>query len=244
MLIDWFTVAAQIVNFLVLVALLKHFLYGPLIQAMDAREKRIADGLADAAHKDEEAARRCEQTRLDAEKFALERERMIAEARQEADRQRDAMLQKARDSVGLLEAKWKEDLERTKAAALEEVRRRAASGILAIARRALADLACAELDESAIHAFLAKLQTLDPSSLGDDVVLLSASEIPPVTQLEIEAVLHRRFGQRVKLHVERAPNLAWGLELRSNGLRIGWNSESYMDSLQENVRSALEQSAG
>ena len=45
MLIDWFTVAAQIVNFLILVYLLKRFLYGPLIRAMDAREKRIADEL-------------------------------------------------------------------------------------------------------------------------------------------------------------------------------------------------------
>ena len=97
--------------------------------------------------------------------------------------------------------------------------------ILAITRRALADLACADLDECAIHAFLAKLQTLDPGSLGDDVVLLSAAEIPPVTQLEIEENLHRRFGDRVRLHVERTPNLAWGLELQiersENRLELG-----------------------
>jgi F-type H+-transporting ATPase subunit b len=42
MLIDWFTVAAQIVNFLILVWLLKHFLYKPILDAIDAREKRIA----------------------------------------------------------------------------------------------------------------------------------------------------------------------------------------------------------
>lgn len=244
MLIDWFTVVAQIINFLVLIALLKHFLYGPLVAAMDAREMRIAAGLADAAQKDQEAARRSEQMRLDAERLTYEREQMLADARQEADRQREAMLQKARDSVHAMEARWKEDLEHEKDATLDEIRRRAAAEILAIARRALADLACADLDECAIHAFLAKLQTLDPGSLGDDVVLLSAAEIPPVTQLEIEENLHRRFGNRVRLHVERTPNLAWGLELRSNGLRIGWNSENYMESLQENLRKALEHQTG
>ena len=51
MLIDWFTVVAQIVNFLVLVALLKHFLYGRLVEAIDAREKRIAARLAEADEK-------------------------------------------------------------------------------------------------------------------------------------------------------------------------------------------------
>ena len=47
MLIDWFTVLAQIVNFLILVALMKRFLYGPLIAAIDAREQSIAARLAE-----------------------------------------------------------------------------------------------------------------------------------------------------------------------------------------------------
>ena len=48
MLIDWFTVGAQVVNFLILVWLLKRFLYKPILAAIDAREKRIAAELADA----------------------------------------------------------------------------------------------------------------------------------------------------------------------------------------------------
>ena len=34
MLIDWFTVAAQVVNFLILVWLLKRFLYQPILNAI------------------------------------------------------------------------------------------------------------------------------------------------------------------------------------------------------------------
>ncbi len=48
MLINWFTVLAQIVNFLILVYLLKRFLYGPIIRAMQEREKKIARRLQDA----------------------------------------------------------------------------------------------------------------------------------------------------------------------------------------------------
>ena len=55
MLIDWFTVAAQILNFLILVWLLKRFLYKPILDAIDAREKRIITELADAAKKQKEA---------------------------------------------------------------------------------------------------------------------------------------------------------------------------------------------
>ena len=42
MSIDWFTFTAQIINFLVLVWLLSHFLYKPIVNAMNDRQARIA----------------------------------------------------------------------------------------------------------------------------------------------------------------------------------------------------------
>jgi F0F1-type ATP synthase, subunit b len=48
MLIDWFTVGAQGLNFLILVWLMKRFLYRPILHAIDEREKRIAAELSDA----------------------------------------------------------------------------------------------------------------------------------------------------------------------------------------------------
>jgi hypothetical protein len=57
MLIDWFTVGAQALNFLILVWLMKRFLYKPILHAIDAREKRIAAELADADAKKAEAKR-------------------------------------------------------------------------------------------------------------------------------------------------------------------------------------------
>ena len=55
MLIDWFTVGAQALDFIILVWLLKRFLYRPILNAVDAREQRIAAELADADEKRAEA---------------------------------------------------------------------------------------------------------------------------------------------------------------------------------------------
>ena len=46
--IDWFTVAAQAINFLLLVWLMKRFLYKPVLRSIDSREKRIEEQLGDA----------------------------------------------------------------------------------------------------------------------------------------------------------------------------------------------------
>ena len=54
MFVDWFTVIAQIVNFLVLVALMQHFFYKRLVNAIDTREKRIENQMAEADQKNQQ----------------------------------------------------------------------------------------------------------------------------------------------------------------------------------------------
>ena len=55
MLNGWFTIVAQAINFLILVWLLKRFLYKPILHAIDEREKGIATQLAEAEAKKAEA---------------------------------------------------------------------------------------------------------------------------------------------------------------------------------------------
>jgi len=73
MLIDWFTVGAQTLNFLILVWLMKRFLYKPIIDAIDAREKRIAAELADADAKRAEAQKERDEFQHKNEEFDRQR---------------------------------------------------------------------------------------------------------------------------------------------------------------------------
>ncbi len=244
MLIDWFTVAAQIVNFVVLVGLLKHFLFGRLVHAMDTREQSIAARLAEAEEKNRDAERRISAAQNETSRIHEQHDQMIASAREEAERERKQMLQKARDSVQALEAKWHEDLEREKSAFLHEIRTRAANAILAIARRALADLASVDLNRCALDSFLQKLPAMDLTGLGDDFVLRSGADFPEDARQRIERALAQRLGHAPRLRFERAPQMPWGLELRANGRRIGWNPDTYTGALEENLRDALEHQNG
>ncbi len=244
MLIDWFTVLAQIVNFLVLVALLKRFLYGPLIATIDAREQSIAGRLAEAAHKEEEASARIEKSVRDAEEIVRKKAGEIASARADADHQRGEILFRARADVKALEAKWRDELEREKAAFFDEVRRRAAAEILAVTRTALHDLACADLQGCAVNAFIEKLRTLDPSVLrafaANGMTVVSREPVPPESCQALHRVLEDRLGQPVTLAFERAAAMPWGIELRGNGQRIGWTPDAYLDSLEDRLRIALD----
>jgi F-type H+-transporting ATPase subunit b len=71
MLIDWFTVAAQALNFFVLVWLMKRFLYKPILNAIAEREKKIASELANADKKKGRSPKR--ERGVQAQKFGVRR---------------------------------------------------------------------------------------------------------------------------------------------------------------------------
>src|SRR5690606_34903035 len=77
-LIDWFTVIAQIVNFLILVWLLKRFLYQPILRALDAREKRVAAELAAADEKEQEAEKERDKFRQKNDEFEQQRSVLLS----------------------------------------------------------------------------------------------------------------------------------------------------------------------
>lgn len=247
MLIDWFTVVAQIVNFLVLVALTKRFLWGPLVAAIDTREQSIAARVAEAARKQQEAAARVAQLTGETEELDRQKAAILTAATDDANRQRGEILSQARDNVRALEAKWRDELEREKGAFFDEVRRRAAKEIVAATRSALDDLASADLQRCAVNAFIEKLQSLDPVRLRpfglDGMTVLSREDLPAETRAAVQRVLKDRLGPSAAIAFERAPAMAWGVELRCNGQRIGWTPDAYLDSLEDKLRTALDSAA-
>jgi F-type H+-transporting ATPase subunit b len=76
-----------------------------------------------------------------------------------------------------------------------------------------------------------------------ELSIRTAFDLPEATRAEIQHSIEERLEQPVHLRFERAPELGLGLELRGNGWRIGWNSESYLEALEEDMKEAFEHSA-
>lgn len=99
MLIDWFTVGAQAVNFLILVWLMKRFLYKPILDAIDAREKRNAKELADADATQSEAVKERDTFQKKNNEFDQQRATLLSKATDEAKAERQRLLDEARKAA-------------------------------------------------------------------------------------------------------------------------------------------------
>jgi F-type H+-transporting ATPase subunit b len=241
-LIDWFTVVAQIVNFVVLVALLKHFLFGRIVRAIDDREKGIAARLADADEKNAASAREIERCRAMAAEHRQQCEIILQHAKCEAEEERKDLVAQARENVRALEQKWRSDLEVEKRVLREDLRKRTAAGVLAVAQRALSDLASSDLQTASVQAFIEKVQQLETAALqklSGELTVLSRDLPSPEQQSAIRAAIEDRVGP-VNLQFEPNDALPWGIELRGNGRRIGWTPDTYLDLLEHNLTDTLE----
>src|SRR5580693_10050623 len=110
MLIDWFTVGAQALNFLILVWLLKRFLYKPILDAIDSRERKIAAELADAAAKKAEAQQEREEFQHKNDEFDQQRAALMSKATDEVKAERQRLLDEARQAADALRAKRQDAL--------------------------------------------------------------------------------------------------------------------------------------
>src|SRR3984885_2421104 len=94
--IDWFTVIAQAVNFLILVWLLKRFLYRPILDAIDERKKGMASQLAEAEARTAQAQKERDDFQHRNQAFDQERAALVKKATDEANAERRRLLDEAR----------------------------------------------------------------------------------------------------------------------------------------------------
>jgi len=251
MLIDWFTVGAQALNFLILVWLLKRFLYQPILDAIDAREKRIALELADADTKRAGAKKERDEFQQKNEVFDQQRAALLGKAMEEAKAERQRLLDDARQAADALATKRQEALRSEQRSMSEALSHRARDEVFAIASKALGDLATTSLEERMGEVFTRRLREMDAkakAALGEALktasepaLVRSAFELPADQRAAIQNAINETFSADIPLHFATAPEVVCGIELSTNGQKVGWSITDYLASLEKGVDELLKE---
>jgi F-type H+-transporting ATPase subunit b len=251
MLIDWFTVAAQAVNFLILVWLMRRFLYKPILHAIDEREKRVAAELANADKKKAEAQKESDEFRHKNEQFDQQRAALMSKATNEAKAERQRLLDEAREAAEALSAKRQEALSAEEHTLHQAITRRTQQEVFAITRKALTDLATTSLEERLGEVFTRRLREMDgKAKAGLAAALKTASEpalvrsafvLPAEQRAAIQNALNETFSAEIHVRFETAPDLISGIELTTNGQKVAWSIADYLTSLEKGVDELLKE---
>jgi F-type H+-transporting ATPase subunit b len=249
MLINWFTVGAQAINFLILVWLLKRFLYKPILHAIDEREKGIASQLADAEAKKAEAQQERDVFQRKNEAFDQARAESLKKATDEGNAEGQRLLDLARADADALRAKRQEALRAEQRNLSQEIIRWAQKEVFAIARKTLVDLAGTSLEERMSEVFVGRLRALNGEAKEQLVAALKTSTLPAIVRsaydlalaqrTAIESAIKETFGAAAQVHFQIAPELVSGIELSANGHKVAWSIADYLSTLEKSAGELL-----
>ena len=234
---DWWTLALQTVNVLVLIWILARFFFRPVADIVAKRQAETNKLLADAAAAREEAAT----IRADADKahavLDAERDRLIAEARNSAQIEKTNLLAQSSQEIAKLHGEAEAAIARDRTAAQQAIIARASEVSVDIAQRLLGRLP----PKIALTAFLdglcQELRALSSaeresfvSSVAADSHAIEVVTAAPLTKDETERVrdaLKQALGGSPTFEFRSDPTLIAGIELHSRNtiVRNSWRAD-------------------
>ncbi len=246
MKLDWFTVAAQIGNFLLLLWLLKRFLYRPILAAMAARQQRIAAALMEAQTQAAAAEALQREYLARQQELATSRETWLTQAREEVAAQRQTWLIQARTEVDESRERWRTELYREQQDFQRTLQREANQRLLALARRALRDLGNADLEAQMASALLARLQTLDhetrqtlAQAARDGCAIITAFPLPELQRRTLTDGLQQLFGPELNPDFRTDPAASPGITLETPSQRLAWTLDGYLDGFAAELQALI-----
>lgn len=239
MKIDLFTFFAQIVNFIILVALLNKFFFKAVKTAMDERERSISENIAAAESSMKEAADIVTQSAAAKKEIEEKRNEMLAEARAAAEDEKHLLMAAAKNDAGKARQIWLDDIEDEKQKFLEALSAKSGDFVCLLADKVLKDLSGVELEKRISSVFVEKINALENTKAamwitkGMQLTVNSSFEPSYEDKEKILAAVEEKFGCKTAFKTDWGTHC--GIELKFDGYRISWSVEDYLKELEEEL---------
>ena len=243
MLIDWFTVMAQIVNFLILIWLMNRFLFKPIQKAIDKREKTMADALSRAKQAEKQARARA--LELEEEQRALEnaRQRLMADAQDQVARWREKTIETIQEEVETLRQTFIANMNRDRQAFLERVKQQMVRQVMRIGEKVLRDLADQPLNRQLMRVFLEKLasrkEELNHLAGSHELLVQSGIPLDPDDTRLLQERLGQWFPANTGIRFEQSVDLGPGIQLVVGDRKAAWHLTDYLGDLEMEIMQNL-----
>jgi len=221
--IDWWTLAFQVINFLVVVWLLSRLLFRPIRRVIEEREE--ADRKAAEAAQAKEDAAKAIQADYEARiaTIADKQRQEEADLHKQMSAERDALLKAAHEEAETLLTRTRTEIEVERAQTVDDLRAEIGGLAAGLVQKALGapDIVAPEAALAQAQAHLKALAgadlhdlTADLAAEGAAITVASAGDLPEGLRQQWREVLQQRFGAEVGIGFAIDPALIAGAELR------------------------------
>ncbi len=250
MKINWFTLIAQVINFLILMWLLKRYLYKPILKAIDERENKIIAQLNDAEAKKAEAKKERDEFTEKNETFNKQKEVLMLKVIEENNTEAEKLKEQVRTEANSLKAKLEKSLQEEQESNHLEITKKIQQEVMSIAKKTLTDLSSVSLENQIVNTFIIRIKklrgdgkkqlTATLNSGNDQILIQSAFDLSVEQQADIKKAIINLTGNERPFQFKTTPELIAGIELSTNGYKLSWSISEYIKSLEKNISKDVE----
>ena len=232
--LDWSTFVLEVINFLILVWLLKRFLYQPVLNLIDKRRQKIGAELAQAAEKQAEARNLKQQFEARLADWEQEKRSAFDALEQQFARERSKRQHQLDDELAQQRQKHQARYQQQQTQWRSQAEAEALQQAGAFVARLLQGLAGPELDLRLQQLFIDQLAALPESALRElhagwqedtpSIEVVSATPLDATRQRAIRQALEQRFGlSDAHWRYDRDESLIAGLRVSIGGWMLQAN---------------------
>lgn len=232
---DWSTLILQTINVLVLLWLLRRFLFRPVVAIIAERRNAAETLLADAAAVRDHARALLAQAAQHEKSLAADGDRILTDARAAAEVERAELLAQSRKEAEAMRDAAQAGLEQQREQMRRELEAEARRLAVTIASRLLARVSGHAVDAALLEA-LGKLPGDEWHGLAgpaETLEVVTAAPLDATTQAMCTDMIRQRLGCSVRFGAD--PSLIAGVELRGPHARLHNNWRADLNHIAEEL---------
>ena len=246
--IDWLTVIIQAANFLILVWILKRYLYKPILNAMDKRQKAVFAKLREAEKRELDAEKARKNFENEKQNVKDESRKVFLDAHKKAEEEKSEMVKEAHHDMQKKQSRFEEQLDLEKKALYQSVRNLAGETLIKTARDALGELATKDLESDMVSLFVQKIskntskdfaQIIDGIKNKKTIFLSSSTKLDAKDKKVIEGALKDLSGVSPTITYKENSDLICGIEILCDTVMIRWGFDKYIENFGRSLNDAL-----
>lgn len=247
--IDLFTFTAQVINLIILLFLLRKFLYIPVLKAVDERQKLISAELNSAKNARRRAELSAREYENKMQELETQKQTILLQAKEQAEKLSKQLQSDAKKQYQKSQKQWKERLLSEQDNFETALQKTVAEHFNRFAQKALQEMAGAEVNNLMLQQLKEKIKrtTLRERAdfanafSGKKIVIESAKTLSTESKKDLETFLHQQWNlpENLKFSYVTNPELISGLALQAQEQRIEWSLSGYLQDFRKNMNDEI-----
>ncbi len=247
---DLTTFLAQLVNLFLLIWLLKRFLYRPIMDIIEKRQKQISHSIQQAEDKLADASKVQQSLMQQQEDFDKQRQKRLDQMEHEIEQHKAQMIHELEIDYKTRRQNLQDELNRTWATTESQIQKMIGTEFLTLSQKILTEWSTQNPMDQVLKLFEKKIINLSTKKRSElqkllatqkSIQIVTSAALTKKQQENLKQILQANFilPPKLRLQYNKESALIIGLEMHIGTFLLDWNLSTYLNEMSQHLKQQI-----